>query len=177
MPLSLGSSPRRDFTSGGCLCASLRRLATGTVETDGDSLYGGAGKDDIRGAEGDDLIDVGTGEAEVFADAGNDLIIATGSSDAYLRGWTGDDTVLGGSGDDSIEGGPGDDSLNGGAGADQINGQFRQIPDAPQQVAGAPPFPDAFQNAEDVQGQVAVELLAMIASLGTASHHGFQEKR
>src|SRR3546814_6939165 len=81
-----------------------------------DLLYGDAGVDIIHGGGGNDVIygdsDFGTGtEGDfLFGDAGHDIIYGGGGADSIVGG-TGDDKLFGGAGDDTILGGEGSDTL------------------------------------------------------------------
>ncbi|WIJ27071.1 Ig-like domain-containing protein [Devosia sp. RR2S18] len=59
----------------------------------------------------------------LYGGAGNDDIFGYGGAD-YLSGGSGSDELYGGDGDDHLYGGSGNDLLHGGLGADQLLGQF-----------------------------------------------------
>lgn len=85
----------------------------------GDTLVGGAGRDELRGLAGDDLLEGGAGSDVLLGGAGRDTLDGGAGVD-ILRGGAGDDVVDGGADDDVISGGDGHDTLSGGAGNDEI---------------------------------------------------------
>lgn len=101
--------------------------------TSSDTVYGGAGFDQVDGSGGNDVfyggsgvfeVSTGNGESSVFAGSGSTLVIAGtggvymegGSGTDYLEGGSGADTILGGTGSGALWGLGGDDYLNGGGG-------------------------------------------------------------
>ncbi|WP_268247242.1 calcium-binding protein, partial [Paramylibacter ulvae] len=107
----------------------------GSASTDGISVVGGEGNDDITTGSGDDVIDTSnpndpdydgidntTDDLDtVFAGAGDDSIF-TGDDADSIDGGAGNDTIDGGIDDDTISGGAGNDSIIGGDGNDLIDG-------------------------------------------------------
>lgn len=104
-----------------------------------DTIFGSAGRDDLRGDAGNDLIIAGVGNDVVFGGDGNDDLrgeagadvisgddgddlVDGGSDDDVLNGNSGSDSLRGTGGDDVLNGGEGDDELRGGDGADSLNG-------------------------------------------------------
>ncbi|MBT0773608.1 hypothetical protein KIH74_31985 [Kineosporia sp. J2-2] len=75
-----------------------------------DTIYGGAGQDDLAGGDGNDLIHGGSGRDEITGGRGDDR----------LYGDAGADTIYGNSGNDKLYGGTGTDTLLGGPGKDVI---------------------------------------------------------
>ena len=114
-------------------------LTGDTVTTDGITLIGNNGNDDINGGDGDDTLD-GLGGADDFNDAegGFDTVSYGNESEdvsVTLNNLADDgpageldnvhdtiDRVIGGIGDDSLTGAAGVQTLNGGGGNDTING-------------------------------------------------------
>ncbi len=114
-------------------------LTGDTVTTDGITLIGNNGNDDINGGDGDDTLN-GLGGADDFNDAegGFDTVTYGSESEDVIvdldnvndDGPVGEldnvhdtiDRVIGGIGDDSLTGAAGVQTLNGGGGNDTING-------------------------------------------------------
>ncbi len=86
-----------------------------------DSIQGESGNDTILGGDGNDTLDGGSGDDRVFGENGNDLLIGADGNDT-LEGDSGNDTLLGGAGNDFLSGDDGDDSLEGGSGNDNLQG-------------------------------------------------------
>lgn len=121
-------------------------------DDDGDTVYGGAGNDEITtgagndrifGGVGDDVIRSGLGDDVVDGGQGADIAWLGGGDDTYeaadaenggddevhgedgddtLRGGDGNDLLFGDAGNDVLHGGNGDDTLSGGTGADSLYG-------------------------------------------------------
>lgn len=95
-----------------------------------DTVYGGAGFDQVDGSGGNDVfyggsgvfeVSTGNGESSVFAGSGSTLVIA-GTGGVYMEGGSGTDYLEGGSGADTIFGGTGSSALWGLGGNDYLNG-------------------------------------------------------
>jgi VCBS repeat-containing protein len=93
-----------------------------------DTVYGGAGNDEIYvndgdnlvyGGAGNDTIDGTDGNHRFYGEDGNDSIDAYDGTDV-LDGGNGNDTLSGGDGADTMTGGLGADSLVGGLGGDRF---------------------------------------------------------
>lgn len=91
------------------------------MPTQGVSLYGGSGDDNINGASGNDSIDGGDDDDMIAGMAGNDSIDG-GDGNDRISGGLGADVINGGSGDDTAGGGLGRDVLYGGEGNDTLWG-------------------------------------------------------
>lgn len=89
--------------------------------TGDDTQSGGAGNDTIFGNEGNDSLFGGIGEDSLSGDEGNDTLFGDAGNDA-LVGSDGDDSLDGGDGDDLLLGGIGTDTIIGGAGNDTLDG-------------------------------------------------------
>ena len=89
--------------------------------TGDDTLYGGAGNDEIIGFDGADQLFGGDQNDDLFGDANNDLLDGGNGSDE-LDGGSGDDTLYGGKGVDTLIGGAGNDVLYSGEGIDGLDG-------------------------------------------------------
>jgi Ca2+-binding RTX toxin-like protein len=111
--------------------------AAASAPDDGDTIYGGAGNDDIStgvgndtvfGEDGDDVIRTGLGNDIVDGGAGADVAWLDGGDDHYndiaTDGPNESDEVHGGDGNDTIRGGGGNDLLNGDAGNDLLVGDL-----------------------------------------------------
>jgi Ca2+-binding RTX toxin-like protein len=99
------------------------------LDTEGDSLFGGAGNDtligylgadNLSGDEGDDYLDGLEGNDQLLGGSGNDWITGSlgddfisGGADTLATGATDNDTLFGEEGDDLIFGGAGDDVIEG----------------------------------------------------------------
>ncbi len=92
---------------------SASETITGTNQSPGNLIYGGAG---------DDLISGGNSFSESVGQTGDNDTIYGGSGNDTITGGSGVDHIYGGSGDDVITGGPQTDWLYGGDGNDTING-------------------------------------------------------
>ncbi len=80
---------------------------------DNDLIHGGSGFDTIRGGDGNDVIYSGAGDDEdVRGEAGNDTLYSDG--DGHFYGGAGDDTIHAGSTDvlEMLDGGADNDTLN-----------------------------------------------------------------
>jgi len=97
-------------------------------ESGTDTLYGGAGNDNIYArngndivyaGEGDDYINAAFGNDVLYGDEGNDHIIGAQGND-IIHGGTGDDLIIGREDNDVIYGGAGSDELHGGSGVDSF---------------------------------------------------------
>lgn len=95
-------------------------------DDDNDRLRGGAGDDTVAGGNLNDVLSGAAGNDEILGDDGADTAFG-GAGDDDLSGGIGLDLLQGGEGDDILRGGGdadrllgglGDDTLNGGAGAD-----------------------------------------------------------
>jgi len=86
-----------------------------------DNLDGFEGNDTLNGGDGDDLIAGGDGNDLILGGAGDDFI-SGGLGANSLFGEDGDDTLTAFSGNDFLDGGNGNDNLNGGSGDDVIIG-------------------------------------------------------
>lgn len=90
--------------------------------TDNDTVFSGAGTDDlILALEGHDYFAAGAGADTVLGGDGNDTILAEAGADS-ITGDAGNDSVGGGADNDTLDGGAGADTLAGGAGADRLTG-------------------------------------------------------
>jgi Ca2+-binding RTX toxin-like protein len=95
-----------------------------------DSIQGESGNDTIIGGDGNDTLDGGSGNDRLIGESGDDLLIGADGNDTLegesgndtLQGGAGNDVLLGSDGNDSIEGGSGDDNLQGGDGNDTLRG-------------------------------------------------------
>lgn len=96
------------------------------LDTDNDSVFGGAGDDTIFGGHGggigvfgsgSDLLKGENGDDDLFGQAGNDTLDG-GNDNDRLFGDRGIDSLLGGNGDDDLRGGSESDFLDGGRGND-----------------------------------------------------------
>ena len=86
-----------------------------------DDLYGATGQDEILGGDGRDFLHGGDGNDVLSGDAGDDRLFGGNDNDT-LSGGAGDDELQGGDGDDRLLGGTGDDALLGGLGNDILDG-------------------------------------------------------
>lgn len=77
-----------------------------------DTVYGGAGDDEIHGGKGKDLLYGGDGDDELYGEKSKD----------ELHGDAGNDTLDGGKSKDVLHGGVGNDSLHGGKSKDVLYG-------------------------------------------------------
>lgn len=98
------------------------------LDTDNDTVFGGAGNDTIFGGHGDgpgvfgagnDLLKGESGNDDLFGQTGNDTLDG-GNDNDRLFGDRGFDSLLGGNGDDDLRGGADSDFLNGGRGNDVL---------------------------------------------------------
>jgi Ca2+-binding RTX toxin-like protein len=106
------------------------------MQSDNDTIYGGAGNDTINGGAGADVIHGGTGDDyidggpgiagamdQLYGDAGNDIIKAGSQTfGSLLDGGAGNDQLYGNFATDTINGGDGNDYLSSGGGADIMHG-------------------------------------------------------
>ena len=112
-----------------------------TDDTQGDTLYGGAGDDWIMAGEGDDYAEGGDGDDAAFGEAGDDILNGgagkdvlvgddpdKGDPDSLPGARHGDDALSGGEGDDRLSGNGGNDMLSGGAGSDTLQGDDSATP-------------------------------------------------
>ncbi len=86
-----------------------------------DSGQGNDGNDTLLGQSGDDSLRGGSGTDRLFGGAGDDTLVGQRGDDR-LKGNSGEDRLKGGSGFDRLYGGGGDDVLKGGSGADRLKG-------------------------------------------------------
>ena len=93
-----------------------------TVNSDVESVVGGAGNDSLTGNPQANLLDGGAGDDAIDAGAGNDTL-AGGAGNDLIDGSFGNDSVDGGAGNDRLTGGTGSDDVRGGAGADSLHGR------------------------------------------------------
>jgi len=98
--------------------------------THSDTIYGGAGHDEVYGSGGSDYfyggsgsfnVSVGNGASYVYAGSGATTVVG-GSGGDYIEGGSGVGLLVGGTGNDTIFGGSGASSLYGWGGNDYING-------------------------------------------------------
>jgi len=87
----------------------------------GDTVDGGAGDDIIDGEDGDDTI-FGGGDNDTLTGSFGSDIVDGGSGDDQITGGEGADDLLGKSGNDDVDGGDGDDIIDGGSGDDILRG-------------------------------------------------------
>ncbi len=90
-----------------------------------DSVFGGSGNDNIRGGSGNDTIygnDAENSGEGVAGETDNDLISGDAGDDLIFGGW-GNDTISGGEGADLVLGGSGNDTMSGGVGNDFLWGE------------------------------------------------------
>ena len=106
-----GSSYEFDYIDG----TDVRKL------TGDDTLYGGAGDDEIIGFDGADLLFGGSENDDLFGGANNDLLDGGTGHDEIDAG-SGNDTIYGGAGVDTLFGGSGNDVLYSGEGIDELDG-------------------------------------------------------
>lgn len=106
-----------DYLYGDWANWQAQAYADPAAKTGNDTLYGGAGNDQLMGNSGDDVLDGGEGSDKLFGDsyASNQF---TGEGDDVLDGGAGDDFLYAGMGDDTLIGGTGNDYLGGGEGDD-----------------------------------------------------------
>ncbi|WP_417812540.1 hypothetical protein [Thalassospira alkalitolerans] len=99
-------------------------------ETEGQTVIGTNGRDEITTGDGDDYISgrndkdtisSGAGDDTIYGGSGRDTIDA-GAGDDYIDGGSWNDSIFGGTGDDTIMGGSGADTLDGGEGTDTLYG-------------------------------------------------------
>ncbi|OSQ44270.1 hypothetical protein TALK_19145, partial [Thalassospira alkalitolerans] len=99
-------------------------------ETEGQTVIGTNGRDEITTGDGDDYISgrndkdtisSGAGDDTIYGGSGRDTINA-GAGDDYIDGGSWNDSIFGGTGDDTIMGGSGADTLDGGEGTDTLYG-------------------------------------------------------
>ncbi|MBI5256038.1 MAG: DUF4214 domain-containing protein [Burkholderiales bacterium] len=88
----------------------------------GDTVSGGAGRDELLGGAGDDLLDGGPDNDTLEGQQGRDTLQG-GPGNDRLRGGDEDDTLQGGSGDDTLFGNAGNDRIDGGDGIDTAHYQ------------------------------------------------------
>ena len=107
----------------------------GNVQAPGgdDTIFAGAGADQVLSGPGDDTVDGGAGD-DFLALAVGDDVGQGGQGADMINGGFGRDVVLGGPGNDGLSGGFGDDLVNGGPGDDFLFGELP--PDSPP-----PPVP------------------------------------
>ncbi|MFN3926898.1 MAG: calcium-binding protein, partial [Pseudanabaenaceae cyanobacterium] len=109
-----------------------------------------AGDDYIDAGPGDDIINAGDGTNKVLAGPGND-IITTGVGNDYIEGNEGNDIITAGAGNDYIIGGTGNDIIDAGSGNDIVVG---------------------FEGADQVNGGTGTDVIILLessASLNTAA--------
>ncbi|MBI3896877.1 MAG: putative Ig domain-containing protein [Gammaproteobacteria bacterium] len=102
-----------------------------SIDTQGDSLFGGNGDDVLWGYLGDDLLDGEIGNDYLLGDEGNDTLLG-GTGNDFIAGSLGNDIIIGGpdtlnvgeTDNDALYGEEGDDLIFGGAGNDIIEGDF-----------------------------------------------------
>jgi Ca2+-binding RTX toxin-like protein len=94
---------------------------TSVVDTDGGTIYGGAGNNTIEGGDTNVTIYGGTGSHQIYAGNGNDTFVA-GSGNDFIVAGNGSDWFYGGSGNDSMYGGSGTDVFVGGSGTSYESG-------------------------------------------------------
>ena len=88
-----------------------------------DTVFAGAGDDEVLPGPGDDTVDGGAGDDFIALAVGNDVGQGGQGSDSIIGGF-GQDVLLGGPGDDELAGGFGDDLVNGGPGDDFLAGEL-----------------------------------------------------
>ena len=92
-------------------------------DSDGATVWAGAGDDVVYGSNDTDVIGTGAGNDLVFAYDGNDQIYGSKQvGEDTLHGGAGDDVIYGGVGSDMLVGGSGHDTLGTGSGSDIAEG-------------------------------------------------------
>jgi Ca2+-binding RTX toxin-like protein len=113
----------------------------GNVQAPGgdDTIFAGAGNDEVLPGPGDDTVDGGSGDDSLALAVGDDVGQGGQGSDSVIGGF-GQDVVLGGPGDDELAGGFDDDLINGGPGDDFL---FGELPGGGEPPPGLPVEPAA----------------------------------
>jgi Ca2+-binding RTX toxin-like protein len=111
----------------------------GNVQAPGgdDTIFAGAGNDEVLPGPGDDTVDGGSGDDSLALAVGDDVGQGGQGSDSVIGGF-GQDVVLGGPGDDELAGGFDDDLINGGPGDDFL---FGELPGGGEPPPGLPVEP------------------------------------
>ena len=86
-----------------------------------DTVWAGAGNDEVLPGPGDDTVDGGSGDDFLALAVGDDVGQGGQGSDGIIGGF-GEDVIVGGPGNDFLAGGFGDDLINGAAGDDFMTG-------------------------------------------------------
>lgn len=102
-----------------------------------DNIEGGTGADRLRGEDGDDVIEGEQGSDTLDGGTGNDFM-QSGRAGDLARGGGGDDWIEGNAGDDTVGSDNGNDTLIGGHGADVLDGGAGDDLIVSGDVAGTP---------------------------------------
>jgi Ca2+-binding RTX toxin-like protein len=127
----------------------------GNVQAPGgdDTIFAGAGNDEVLPGPGDDTVDGGSGD-DFLALAVGDDVGQGGQGDDEIIGGFGRDVVLGGPGDDELAGGFDDDLINGGPGDDSLAGELPGGAEPPPELPVEPAENDRCIGAAGVDTAV-----------------------